>query len=62
MFDGKGVFVADVNVPLSGSNRESAEDEPLNNGVRVSLHQAAIHKSARVAFVTVDKNIANVSR
>ena len=62
MFDGKGVFVADVNVPLAGPNRVSAEDEPLNNGVRVSLHQAAIHKRPRVAFVTVDQHIADVSR
>ena len=59
--DGQRILGAAVDVTLMGSDRPGGDDHAFQNGVRVRLQDAAVHKGARVAFVGVAQDVFNVA-
>ena len=57
ILDGERVLLPDVDVALVGADGVGADDQPLEDAVRVSLEQAPVHVGARVALVGVDDDV-----
>ena len=53
----QGVFLSNVNIALMRADRISADDQPLENGVRIPFEKASVHISAGVPFVCIDDHI-----
>ena len=62
VFDRYGVLLADVDKALAGADGVGADDQPLENAVRIALEQAPVHVGAGVAFIGVDDHILDVAR
>jgi len=53
----QGIFLANVKIPLMGADGIGADDQSLEYGKRVSLHQRPVHVGSRVTLVAIDHHI-----
>ena len=60
--DGQGIFGAGIDVALVGVDGPGGDDHALEHGVGVGFEDAAVHESARIAFVGVAQHVFDRTR
>jgi len=58
----QGILGPDVDVALAGADGVAADDHPLQDGVGIRLHDAAVHEGAGVSLVAVADDVLRERR
>ena len=53
----KGIFCANIDIPVMRARGNSSNQHPFNHPVRIAFHHAAVHKRAWIALVAVADDI-----
>jgi len=53
----QGVFGPDIDIAVMGTGRDGGDQHTLNHQMGIALHDAAIHESTGVPFITIADNV-----